>query len=87
MPSAGARDPASGANIGGANVSGLTTRNFQTTVELRDGQTLAVAGLIQTSSGNASRVPRLRLESSEQQEIEYLLQTLIRFHLERQVKS
>ncbi|MBI1915259.1 MAG: pilus assembly protein N-terminal domain-containing protein [Planctomycetes bacterium] len=52
------RDLASGANIGGANVAGLTTRNFQTTVELREGQTLAVAGLIQNNLGaDAQRVP------------------------------
>jgi len=52
------RDLSSGTNIGGANVSGINTRNFSSTVELRDGQTLAVAGLIQnTYGGNALRVP------------------------------
>lgn len=46
------------ANIGGANVPGTNTRNFFTTVELREGQTLALAGLISRSSqGNSSRVP------------------------------
>ncbi|MCS6853093.1 MAG: pilus assembly protein N-terminal domain-containing protein [Gemmataceae bacterium] len=46
--------------IGGAAISSLSTRNFQTTVELREGQTLAVAGLIQTTFGaDASRVPGL----------------------------
>ena len=36
----------------------LITRNFQTTVELREGQTLAVAGLIQNRlSANSNRVP------------------------------
>jgi pilus assembly protein CpaC len=45
------RDIASGANIGGAAISGLSTRNFSTTVELREGETLAVAGLIQNNSG------------------------------------
>jgi pilus assembly protein CpaC len=45
-------------NINGANVPSLITRNFNTTVELREGQTLAVAGLIQTNFGaNADRVP------------------------------
>ncbi|HZY88699.1 MAG TPA: pilus assembly protein N-terminal domain-containing protein [Gemmataceae bacterium] len=45
-------------NIGGANIPNLITRNFLTTVELREGQTLAVAGLIQNSLGaNAQRVP------------------------------
>jgi pilus assembly protein CpaC len=44
--------------IGGANIPNLITRNFMTTVELREGQTLAVAGLIQNSLGaNATRVP------------------------------
>ena len=52
------RDLATRAVIGGANVAGLTTRNFQTTVELREGQTLAVAGLIQNNLGaDATRVP------------------------------
>jgi pilus assembly protein CpaC len=53
-----------GANIGGdeeaggTQVSGLDTRNFTTTVELRDGQTLAVAGLIQQKmSVESERVP------------------------------
>jgi pilus assembly protein CpaC len=44
--------------IGGAAIPNLTTRNFQTTVELREGQTLAVAGLVQnTASGDGQRVP------------------------------
>ncbi len=52
------RDISTGATIGGAGVSGLDTRSFMTTVELRDGQTLAVAGLLQTSYGaTALRVP------------------------------
>lgn len=52
------RDISTGATIGGASVSGLDTRSFTTTVELRDGQTLAVAGLLQTSYGaTALRVP------------------------------
>src|SRR5205807_350315 len=46
--------------INGAAVPTLTTRNFATTVELREGQTLAVAGLIQNRLGaNSSRVPFL----------------------------
>jgi pilus assembly protein CpaC len=52
------RDLSTGSTIGGSNVSGLTTRNFQTTVELREGQSLAVAGLIQNNLGAlSSRVP------------------------------
>ncbi len=54
------RDLSSGASFNGANVAGLNTRNFQTTVELRDGQTMAVAGMIQNNLGTqASRVPLL----------------------------
>jgi pilus assembly protein CpaC len=54
------RDVAGGALIAGAAVPGLATRNFQTTVELREGQTLAIAGLIQNNVGaNADRVPLL----------------------------
>ena len=52
------RDLAAGATVAGANVPGLNSRTFSTTVELREGQTLAVAGLIQTNIGaTASRVP------------------------------
>jgi pilus assembly protein CpaC len=57
------RDEALGTNIGGGGVgstqvSGLSTRNFTTTVELREGQTLAVAGLIQNNFGaDTDRVP------------------------------
>jgi pilus assembly protein CpaC len=44
--------------IGGASIPNLITRNFLTTVELREGQTLAVAGLIQNQLGaNGNRVP------------------------------
>lgn len=52
------RDPSLGSTIGGSNVPGLTSRDFQGTVELLDGQTLAVAGLIQTNYGaTADRIP------------------------------
>jgi pilus assembly protein CpaC len=52
------RDVATGAAIGGAAISGLAVRDFQTTVELREGQTLAVAGLIQNNLGaDGTRVP------------------------------
>lgn len=54
------RDLTSGTNIGGATVSGLSTRNFTSTVEMREGQSLAVAGLIQNNLGtNAQRIPFL----------------------------
>jgi pilus assembly protein CpaC len=45
-------------NVSNSQIPNLNTRNFQTTVELREGQTLAVAGLIQTDfRGLATRVP------------------------------
>ena len=45
---------------GGSPVPGLDTRNAQTTVELREGQTLAIAGLLQlTLSGQTNRIPGL----------------------------
>ena len=46
-------------SVSGANVpSQITQRQFNTTVELREGQTLAVAGLIQNNfSGTSNRVP------------------------------
>ncbi len=45
--------------VSGASVpSQITQRQFQTTVELREGQTLTVAGLIQNNfSGQSNRVP------------------------------
>jgi pilus assembly protein CpaC len=46
------------AGAGGTQVSGLNSRTFNSTVELREGQTLAVAGLIQTNFGaDSDRVP------------------------------
>jgi pilus assembly protein CpaC len=46
--------------IDGAAVPSLITRNFGTTVELREGQTLAVAGLIENKlDADSSRVPWL----------------------------
>jgi pilus assembly protein CpaC len=58
------RDEALGASVGGSaaaggtSVSGISTRNFNTTVELREGQTLAVGGLIQSNYGaDSDRVP------------------------------
>ena len=52
------RDNSASTNVGGSNVPGLNARTFSTTVELREGQTMAVAGLIQTNIGaTAERVP------------------------------
>jgi pilus assembly protein CpaC len=57
-------NPGLGATIGagsgtaGTSVPGLNSRTFQTTVELRGGQTFAVAGLTQTTLGaTTARVP------------------------------
>jgi pilus assembly protein CpaC len=49
-----------GANAGGAGsfVPGLNTRSITTTVEMREGQTLAIGGLLQTNlAGDTTRVP------------------------------
>ncbi len=47
-----------GGGGGGTQVSGLNSRNFATTVQLRSGQTIAVAGLLQTNYGaSTDRVP------------------------------
>ncbi|SMP60027.1 pilus assembly protein CpaC [Neorhodopirellula lusitana] len=56
------RDESLGTSIGGGGggtqVSGLNSRNFSTTVQLRSGQTIAVAGLLQTNYGaSTDRVP------------------------------
>ncbi len=54
------RDDANAAEIGGTLVPSLDTRNFNTQVELRESQTLAVAGLIRNRlRGNSARVPFL----------------------------
>ncbi|WP_158545234.1 type II and III secretion system protein family protein [Bremerella cremea] len=46
------------ASAGGTSVSGLQSNDFSTTVELREGQTLAVAGLIQHNFGaDGKRIP------------------------------
>jgi len=45
---------------GGDSVPGLRTRNTSTTVELKEGQTLAIAGLLnRETNGNTSRLPVL----------------------------
>lgn len=53
-------DYAIGVSVGGVSVPGLTIRRAHTTVELRDGQTFAIAGLIQARSDRqADQVPWL----------------------------
>jgi pilus assembly protein CpaC len=52
------RDEQQQTSIGNSQVPGLNTRRFTNVVELREGQTLAVAGLIQNNYGALSdRVP------------------------------
>ena len=52
------RDLSSGTTIGTTFVAGLNRRDFQTEVELREGETMAIAGLIQNNLGaQANRVP------------------------------
>ena len=47
-----------GIEVSGTRVPGLNTRNAHTVVELQEGQTLAIAGLMQLSlSGNTRRIP------------------------------
>ena len=52
------RDIASGASVGNTAVPGLTTRNVNTIVEMREGQTMTVSGLIQSNIGaNRTNLP------------------------------
>jgi pilus assembly protein CpaC len=54
------RDLSASANVSGTNVPGLNVRQFQTVVELRGGETMAVAGLIQKDYGaDSTRIPLL----------------------------
>ena len=59
------RDVATGTNFGTGNIGstfvpGLTDRYITTTVEMREGQTLAIGGLLQTNlAGDTTRVPFL----------------------------
>ncbi len=47
-------------NIGGSGVPGQNARTFETTIELRNHETLALAGLLQTTvAGDGKRVPLL----------------------------
>ena len=45
-------DPAHGVTLAGYNVPALTVRRASTTIELRDGQSFAIAGLFQHSYSN-----------------------------------
>jgi pilus assembly protein CpaC len=46
-------DPSATTRVAGTTVPGLKVRNFQSTVELREGETLAVAGLIRRTEAPA----------------------------------
>src|SRR5262249_41766639 len=53
-----ARDISAGTTINSSFVSGLTQRTFSNVVEMRHGETLAVAGMIQSNLGaQTQRVP------------------------------
>ena len=55
-----ALDAAAGSQINGINISGFTTRRARTTIELRDGESMAIAGLLQDDfSDNISQLPFL----------------------------
>lgn len=54
-PEVSAIDKATETGIGGFSVPGLTTRRAQTTVELRDGQSFAIAGLLQSDFSDTIR--------------------------------
>jgi len=45
-------DASAAMRVGGGAVPGLKVRNFQSTVELREGETLAVAGLVRGTAGS-----------------------------------
>lgn len=52
------RDDAGGSSVGQTSVPGLDERTFSTTVELREGQTLAIAGILQsTYQATSSKIP------------------------------
>lgn len=51
-------DPANSLSMGNTQVPGLTVRRAETTTELRDGQSFAIAGLLQSNSTkNESQLP------------------------------
>ena len=59
-PSFSELNPATGVTVLGTTVPGINQREARTVVELREGQTLAIAGLLQTrSNASTSRIPLL----------------------------
>jgi pilus assembly protein CpaC len=83
-PEVSSLDPAAGIDIGGLRIPGLKVRRARTTLELRDGQTFALAGLIQNDFRDTiNKVPLLgsipiigalfRSSSFERQETELVI--------------
>jgi pilus assembly protein CpaC len=59
-PEASSIDQALGTRVAGTDVPGIITRKADTTVELHQGETLAIAGLLQvTMDGTTRRIPLL----------------------------
>jgi pilus assembly protein CpaC len=59
-PGVSSIDYSLGTEVAGVKVPGLNTRQSHTTVEMREGQTLAIAGLMQVSlEGTTDRIPGL----------------------------
>ncbi len=59
-PEVSSLDPSAGITLSGVSVPGLKTRRARTTLELRDGQAFAMAGLIQTDfADTVNAVPLL----------------------------
>jgi pilus assembly protein CpaC len=59
-PEVSAIDPTASVVLGGISIPGLRTRRARTTLELRDGQSFAIAGLVSTEFNNTARqVPLL----------------------------
>jgi pilus assembly protein CpaC len=83
-PEVSALDRAAGIDIGGLRIPGLRVRRARTTLELRDGQTFALAGLIQSDFRDTvngipflSKIPIIgalfRSQSFERQETELVI--------------
>jgi pilus assembly protein CpaC len=57
-PEVSSIDYSLGTQVSGVSVPGLNTRRSHTTVEMREGQTLAIAGLMQVDlAGRTDRIP------------------------------
>lgn len=83
-PEVSSLDPTAGIDVNGLRIPGLNVRRARTTLELRDSQTFALAGLIQSDFRNTvSRIPLLgripiigalfRSQSFQRQETELVI--------------